>query len=131
MRKLFRVFLFLTLTVSTLPASAQIRISLSIGLPPPPRHEVVVEAPFPGAVWISGYYVYNSGSARYDWVPGRWQAPPSPNHIWVAPRYVRRGDHYEYYEGTWKDNGKHKGWSKQKGPKGKGNSPKGRGNKGR
>jgi len=119
MSKVFKVFLFLVLTVFSLPSVGQIRVNVSIG-PPPPRHEVVVEAPFPGAVWINGYYVYNSGTANYEWVPGRWQAPPSPYHVWVAPRYVRRGDHYDYYEGRWKDNGKHKGWMKQKGPGGKG-----------
>jgi hypothetical protein len=64
--------------------------------------------------------VYNSPASNYEWVPGRWEAPPSPQHVWVAPRYVRRAGHYDYYEGKWqekakhRDNGKHKGQEKQK-----------------
>ena len=40
-------------------------------VPPPPRVEVVGVAPFPGALWIHGYW----GHERYGWRwrPGYWR----------------------------------------------------------
>lgn len=40
---------------------------------PAPQYEVLGVAPYPGAVWISGYWGWNSG--RRVWNPGRWDAP--------------------------------------------------------
>jgi hypothetical protein len=118
MRIFIKTFVFFSLMASAMGAFAQIRVNINIG-PPPPRREVIIQAPNPGWVWIPGYYAY--GGSNWEWRAGRWEAPPSPQHIWVAPRYVRRGDHYDYYEGSWKqksmkhDNGKHRGWAKQRG----------------
>ena len=120
MRTILKAFLFTSLMAVAMPAFAQVHLSINFG-PPPPRREVIVQSPYPGGVWIPGYYVYQSGARNYVWTPGRWQAPPAPQQRWVAPRYVRNGDHYDYYEGKWQekgkhhDNGKHKGWDKQKG----------------
>ncbi len=109
------------------PAMAQISFDIHIG-PPPPRREVVVAAPFEGAVWVGGYQRYDRDGGRYVWVPGAWQHPPRQNVTWVKPRYVHNGDHYNYQEGRWAekangkhDNGKHKGWDKQEGNRGRGN----------
>ena len=41
--------------------------------PPPPRVEIVGVAPYPGHIWITGYWGWN-GRAHH-WVPGRWEAP--------------------------------------------------------
>ncbi|MDP4200424.1 MAG: hypothetical protein Q8922_07145 [Bacteroidota bacterium] len=115
MRNLIKVLSLCGLLALATPAFAQIHVDVHFGAPPPPRYEVVVPAPTPSAVWVPGNYAFDVRLARYVWVPGRWQVPPTPYHVWVAPRYVRRGDHYDYYEGTWHDNGKHKGWEKQEG----------------
>ncbi|WP_247664429.1 hypothetical protein [Ideonella alba] len=48
--------------------------------PPPPQYEVVPAIPFPGAIWIGGYWNWVGG--RHVWVGGRWEAP-------------RHGWHYE------------------------------------
>jgi hypothetical protein len=119
MRILTKIFLFFVLVSLAASAFAQINLGISIG-PPVLRYEVRSAAPTTGAVWIPGYYVYNGGRSDYDWTPGRWQVPPAPRQVWIAPRYRRNGDHYDYYEGSWKqqgkhDNGKHKGSSKHKG----------------
>lgn len=117
MRILLKALLISGLMAVAAPAFAQIHLNITFG-PPPPRREIIIQAPYPGAIWIPGYYVYDGRVASYVWVPGRWQAPPAPRQVWVAPRYVRHADHYDYYEGGWRDhdnrqdNGKHKGWDK-------------------
>jgi len=105
MRILIKLFLFFALVALATPSFAQIHLGISIG-PPAVRYEVRSEGPS-GAVWIPGYYVYNDGRSDYDWTPGRWQVPPQPQQVWIAPRYRHHGDHYDYYEGSWKDKGKH------------------------
>ncbi len=43
------------------------------GPPPPPRAVVVVPgAPWPGAVWVRGHYIWQPRWGRYRWVPGHW-----------------------------------------------------------
>jgi hypothetical protein len=116
MRILFKILLFSGLVAFAAPAFAQIHLSIRLG-PPPPRREVVVSAPYPGAIWVPGFYEYDNG---YVWRPGRWQAAPAPGQRWIAPRYVRHGDHYDYYAGQWKDRGLHRGWHKGGNPHGDG-----------
>jgi hypothetical protein len=41
--------------------------------PPPPQYEVVPAAPYPGAVWIGGSWVWRHG--RHEWVRGRYVRP--------------------------------------------------------
>lgn len=99
------------------PAMAQISFDIHIG-PPPPRREVIVAAPYEGAVWVGGYQRYDRDQRSYVWTPGSWQRPPRENVAWVRPQYVRNGDHYDYHEGKWADkhdNGKHNGQNKQRG----------------
>ena len=111
MQIFFKIGLAVMLTLITTPALSQIHLEVTFG-PPAPRHEIVVAAPYPGAVWVPGYYQFNVLTARYVWVPGHWQTPPAPAQVWIAPRYVKHGNHYDYYAGGWHDNGKHKGWYK-------------------
>ena len=67
--------------------------------PPAPYTEVIPAAPYPGAVWIGGYWGWSSG--RHAWVPGRW-AQPRPGYRWQARRwepaarggYVLRGGYW-------------------------------------
>lgn len=142
MHNVLKSIVFSGLVALAVPAFAQIHLSINIG-PPPPRREVIVEAPRVGVVWIPGYYVYDRSEENYIWTPGRWEAPPAPRQVWVAPRYVRRGDSYDYYEGRWgsapraragnqnhnsnhgdngnhHDNGKHKGQDRGEGNSGHG-----------
>ncbi len=73
------------------PSFAQISwgVDLRFGMPPP-RHEVIVERPYPEAVWYPGYY--NHVGYRYAWIPGRWNRPEGFREGWGHERYVRRGD---------------------------------------
>ncbi len=82
------------------PSFAQVSFDIRIG-PPPPRHEVVVAAPYPEAVWIPGFHRWDYATQAYVWVPGRWDRPPHPGFVWVAPRYPHRGGRYGFVAGHW------------------------------
>ena len=70
--------------------------------PPPNRMEVIGVAPYPGAVWIGGYWGWSG--ARHEWVPGRWAQPPQPGRHWVPHEwhgsdrdgYRVRGGHWSH-----------------------------------
>ncbi len=67
--------------------------------PPPPRVEVVPALPYPGAVWIGGYWGWYGG--RHVWVPG-YYARPRPGYHWQPYRwapYPRQG--WGLYGGHW------------------------------
>lgn len=66
--------------------------------PPAPVVEAYGVAPFPGAIWISGYYSWNSG--RHVWTPGRWEHPRSGYH-WVPRTWEQRGNHWHQHGGHW------------------------------
>ena len=66
--------------------------------PPPPRVEVITVAPYPGYVWIGGYWGWNLG--RHVWIGGRWAMPPA-GHAWVPGAWGRHGDGWRYRGGYW------------------------------
>ena len=66
--------------------------------PPAPRVEVVGVAPYPGYVWIGGYWGWVGG--RHEWVPGRWLTG-RPGYHWVGYAWVRAGDGWRMRPGHW------------------------------
>ena len=52
-------------------------------------------------MWQGGYWSWRDG--EHVWIPGRWDLPPRPNVVWVAPCWVRRGHGYGFVEGHWRD----------------------------
>lgn len=66
--------------------------------PPAPRYEVVGVAPYPGALWISGFWGWNSG--RYVWNRGDWHAP-RPGYQWAPHRWVPQGGAWHGHGGRW------------------------------
>lgn len=54
------------------------------GPPPEPVVEVVPVIPFPGAVWLGGYWGY--GGRGWAWNRGYWDRPPRHGAVW-APGY--------------------------------------------
>ena len=66
--------------------------------PPAPRVEVVGVAPYPGYVWIGGYWNWVGG--RHEWVAGRWVAG-RPGYHWVGHTWVRAGDGWRMHPGHW------------------------------
>jgi hypothetical protein len=68
----------------------------------PPRAIVEHRSARPGPehVWIGGYHKWDGRA--YVWEPGRWEAPPRPHAVWVAPRWNHRHDGYVFVEGRWR-----------------------------
>ena len=54
--------------------------------PPPPAADVMVAAPGPDYVWVSGEWIWNG---RWVWVAGHWAYPPQPRVLWVAGHWER------------------------------------------
>jgi len=108
MKYLIKVLSFCGLMAIAAPAFAQISFDIHIG-PPRPRREVVVEAPYPEAIWVAGYYRYDYDGGAYIWVPGSWQRPPHAGAYWIAPRYAHRGGRYGFVAGHWGDRDDHHG----------------------
>ena len=69
--------------------------------PPAPLVETVTVAPFPGMVWVGGYWGWHSG--RYAWVSGGWHHPPRSGAVWVGGSWARRpaGGHV-WVSGHWR-----------------------------
>lgn len=74
--------------------------------PPAPREEaIVVETkPDPEAVWVPGYWRWDSAANEYVWVSGVWRRP-IPNHTWIVGRYEKAGDGWVYIPGYWSASG--------------------------
>lgn len=87
--------------------------------PPPVLQEYRGLAPMPGYVWIDGYW--NWGGARYDWVPGRWEAP-RPGYVWVPHVWRRDGDRWRSDGGRWEDRRAPEGWQRRE-PRDQGRRP--------
>jgi hypothetical protein len=66
--------------------------------PPAPYVEVVPALPYPGAVWIGGYWGWRGG--RHAWVPGRWDRP-RPGYGWRAHGWVNDGGRWHLRGGGW------------------------------
>jgi len=66
--------------------------------PPPPRIEYYGPAPYPGYVWIGGYWRWGPG--RYVWAPGYW-ATPHPGLRWVPRHWVRGPRGWHLAGGRW------------------------------
>ena len=82
-----------------LGASQAAEVFVQVG-PPAPIVEHRVVRPGPGYVWIGGYHRWEGHA--YAWVPGRWERPPRPHAVWVAPRWEHRHGGYYFHEGRWR-----------------------------
>jgi hypothetical protein len=112
MKMLIRTAVFAMLCVISSTAIGQIRwgVNIQIGTPPPPpRYEVIVERPYPEAVWVPGYWDYDYGGRSYIWVTGRWQRAPYLGAVWMAPRWHGHGRGYAYERGHWGGRGHGRG----------------------
>ncbi len=71
--------------------------------PPTPSmpSEIIPNRPSADAVWVGGYWIYNSND-RYEWAPGRWEIPPPRCRSFVPPHWARQGNGYVYMHGYWR-----------------------------
>jgi hypothetical protein len=66
--------------------------------PPAPQYEAIGVAPYPGWLWISGYWGWNVN--RHVWIGGHWEAP-RPGYRWVPPQWQQRGRGWQQAPGRW------------------------------
>jgi hypothetical protein len=66
--------------------------------PPPMLVEIPPPAPYDGAVWIGGYWVWNG---NWTWAHGRWADVPRPRYYWVHPYYEYRDHAVVFISGYW------------------------------
>jgi hypothetical protein len=66
--------------------------------PPAPYYEAVPVAPYPGAVWINGYWGWHGG--RHAWVGGHYERARS-GHTWQPHRWTQRDGRWHLQEGHW------------------------------
>jgi hypothetical protein len=82
-------------------AATNIYVEGSPPVPPAPLAESVTSQPSSDAVWIPGYWTYESGS-RYEWVSGRWEIPPRGARAYYPPHWKREGNGAVYVRGHWR-----------------------------
>ena len=84
--------------VTTPPAAVS-----TIAIPPPaPVLEQPSPEPYPGAVWMAGYWDYHPDAGRHVWVAGRWTRAPRAGVVWMPPRWSTDGTgRYYLNQGHW------------------------------
>ncbi|MBI5367928.1 MAG: YXWGXW repeat-containing protein [Planctomycetes bacterium] len=68
--------------------------------PPAPRVEVLNAAPYPGAVWIPGNWVYSRHGWR--WENGHWEHCATGHTVYVNGYWERRGHVHVWVPGRWR-----------------------------
>lgn len=66
--------------------------------PPPPQYEVVPALPYPGALWIGGYWGW--GGNRHQWVPGHYERPRA-GYRYEPHRWENNGGRWHLRAGGW------------------------------
>jgi len=68
--------------------------------PPQLQQEVVLAQPSSDHKWVPGYWTWRD--ARYEWMAGHWELPPSSGATWIAPHSERLSNGtFRFYEGYW------------------------------
>ncbi|MHB1228889.1 MAG: hypothetical protein ACYCY3_01035 [Halothiobacillus sp.] len=67
--------------------------------PPPPRVDVVGIAPYFGAIWIPGNWLWRD---RWVWNEGHWARPPRPDARWAPGRWNQGRDGWRWHDGRWR-----------------------------
>lgn len=102
--------LFLGGCVIATAQPAYVRYEPVLVAPPPPRVEIIGVAPYPGYVWIGGYWTWREH--RHHWMPGRWEAPRAGHH-WKGHRWEQHGREWRERPGKWErhdgDRHRHRG----------------------
>jgi hypothetical protein len=94
MKKLLKISGICLPFLLTTPAISQVNFDFHYGTPPPHR-EIIVERPYPDAVWVPGYY--NIIGYRHYWVPGKWR--------YSGYCEIQRGHHYGRYHEDHRERG--------------------------
>ena len=74
--------------------------SSQIGFPPPEplTEQADFKPPYPGWIWIDGYWHWNS--VEWVWINGEW-IPPRGSLVYVEPSYIQETNFVTYTSGYW------------------------------
>ena len=90
---------FLQLLLCALASHYMWLYGIVVDTPPPaPYAEVVPVMPYPGAVWINGYWGWSGG--RHYWVPGYYERP-RPGYRYEPHRWENQGGRWHLRIGGW------------------------------
>ena len=67
--------------------------------PPPTPVDPVPPQPAPNAIWVPGYWIYDTRS--YTWVTGRWEIPPPFARTYVPAHSETRNGQLVHVPGYW------------------------------
>ncbi|HUR58826.1 MAG TPA: hypothetical protein VM029_14025 [Opitutaceae bacterium] len=67
--------------------------------PPPTPVDRVPPQPAPNAIWVPGYWIYDTRT--YTWVSGRWEIPPPFAHTYVPAHSEMRNGQMVHVPGYW------------------------------
>ncbi len=71
------------------------------GPPPAPIVVVAPAVPYPGAVWIGGFWTYHGNN--WAWRHGYWERGPHAGAVWVPGGWHDAGRHgYGWKSGHWR-----------------------------
>jgi hypothetical protein len=73
---------------ATPPVYAAAPRPVTVALAPPPLvEEVPPQEPYPGAVWMAGYWDWRASENRHVWVAGHWATPPRTGLAYMPPSW--------------------------------------------
>ncbi len=83
-------------------AVAPSRIVTSVRFQPPATiPQIIPRRPTPRAVWISGYWMWDSNLLQWIWMDGYWDLHPRAS-IWIPGRWIDEGGLSIWIEGRWR-----------------------------
>jgi len=97
------VLLLLAAVMLAAPAAApaQVSFGLSVTVSPPPLPVYVQPpCPFPGYIWIPGFWAWDPNFGYY-WVPGLWAPAPFYGALWTPGYWGWSNGVFIWYDGYW------------------------------
>ncbi len=85
------------------PVASQAQVSAGVSVTfGPPALPVYVQppCPYPGFIWVPGYWAWDPDFGYY-WVPGMWVLPPFSGVLWTPGYWAWSDGVYIWYEGYW------------------------------
>jgi len=101
MKRILFVTLMFGMAVLLSVGEASSTVYVRIAPPAPRVVKVVAPKPYPNAVFVSGYWAWNSGAGKYIWIDGHWVKPPR-GKIWVEGQWVKKPRGYVWVPGHWR-----------------------------